>query len=719
MRFWELYRIVFKRKAMIVGLIASTLSAIWLATLHERPYYVARVEIMPSDTALYRPMMASPVQNPNNILGERQQISQLPNIMSLIKSRPLAERTVRAAAVDKDPQALLESIEVGTVSNPGARSHDEIGTDIIEVRVKDASPVRAVHLVNSLAHEFTTYYQEFTHQEASGNRLFLESQFAKSRRELDDATRRLSAFKRKNGVSDASTTPNPELARYQQASADRDAASAALSETQAQLTRVNRELEKMGPTRRVSEGTSNTPMVQQLETQLADLTRQLNDARAKYQDTHPQVIALKDSIAEVEKKLKQEQGKMSRTVSDIRNPVYESLLDEKSKLEYERDGLVAKVARLGANAGRVRGDLKPGMDIALARLENEFTTSQTAYNNLQAQLNQAHLNEKETTATGAMRIVEEASEANGPIGVRRRAYLMLGALLSIVVGVGMAITMESLDNRLRTTDDLERLMGLPATALIPSSGIPQDSRLARLTYTEPLNPISEAYRFLRTDLLLSTQGTGIKTIMVATAKPGQGGTVTVANLGISLAMDGKRVVLVDADMRRPCLHRVFKVDNEWGLSNILSNEKDFGDCMFQTEVDNLLLIPGGPTPSNPSELVGSARMRALIDWLSEQADYVLIDTPSAVAFTDAVVMSQIADGVLLVVRAQQVPRGAELQVRHLLNKANANILGIVLNDVQPETVDSYYYHSHYYPEMWSNKSRKQFGRNVLPPKGSG
>ena len=156
-----------------------------------------------------------------------------------------------------------------------------------------------------------------------------------------------------------------------------------------------------------------------------------------------------------------------------------------------------------------------------------------------------------------------------------------------------------------------------------------------------------------------------------------------------------------------------------GLSNILSNEKDFQDAIFSTEVENLLLIPAGPAPSNPSELLGSARMRALVGWLADHADYVLFDSPSAVAFTDAVVLSQVVDGVILVVRARQVSRGAELRVRDLLNKANARILGVVLNDVKPETVDSYYYHSHYYPDVGQGQTDTQsiVGSRTLPPVG--
>jgi capsular exopolysaccharide synthesis family protein len=162
-------------------------------------------------------------------------------------------------------------------------------------------------------------------------------------------------------------------------------------------------------------------------------------------------------------------------------------------------------------------------------------------------------------------------------------------------------------------------------------------------------------------------------------------------------MDGKRVVLVDGDMRRPTLHRIFKSTNEVGLSNVLASELDIEEALVSTEIENLLLLPAGPTPNNPSELLGSRKMEMLVETLKNGADFILFDTPSAIAFTDTVVLSKWMDGVLLVVRANQVPRGAELQVRKLFNKANVRILGVVLNDVQPTSVDSYYYHSHYYP----------------------
>jgi capsular exopolysaccharide synthesis family protein len=650
---------------------------------------------------------------------ERQTDSQLPNLMSLITCREVAERTVRVARLNEDPDALRNRIEVNTAPNPGAKTREELSTDIIQIKVRDTDPERAVRTVNCLAHVFASFYQEVSHKEAADNRKFLESELANAKKQLAFAAERLKAFKQRNKLVVTADSSKDAIANLRQVMAAWDTARAQLAEVNAKLRDIDRQLSQTSPTVMVSTATSDTPMVTELETKIAQLTAQLNDAQSKYEDSHPEVQRLKGLIEDLKSKLQIERGKMRTTTSVSRNPLYDNLLQQRSTLAAERDGLAAKVAELEGAVVRASGEVKPGADVEITKLENEFLAAQAACADLTAKLNNARISEKETTSTGAIHIVDEAVSAVGPIGPNKLLYLMMGALLSLIAGVGLAITLESLDNRIKTNLDAEKLLGLPVTTLIPRSLESNSSSLAREVFDNPLSPVAEAYRFLRTDFLLSAKEVDARAVMVATAKPGQGGTSTVANLGISLALDGKRVVLVDADMRRPSLHAIFKATNELGLSNVLSNERDLEEVILGTEVDNLFLIPAGPMPSNPSELLGSGRMRMLVQKLTEYADYVLFDTPSAVAFTDAVVLSQIVDGVILVVRAQQVPRGAELQVRNLLNKANANILGVVLNDVEPEYVDSYYFHSHYYPDTGLKKRKALTKSGIsksLPPK---
>lgn len=718
MRFWEFYRIVSHRKWLVAGIVLATSLSIFVLTSRERPYYVATAQIMPTDSALYHPILPSPASSAGS-LSERQTDSQLPNLMSLITSREVAKRTVQAAGLAEDPDNLCRRIQVSTAPNPGAKTRQDSGTDIIQVRVLDENPARAVRTVNCLAHVFANFYQEISHQEATDNRRFLESELANARRQLDLAAERLKAFKQRNRITSTADASEAAMANLRQTRASCDTVRAQLAEVNAKLGDIDRQLARTSSTTTYTTSTSDTPMLTALENKLAQLNAQLNDAQSKYEDAHPEVQRLKGLIEEVTEKLQAERGKMRTTVNVGRNPIYENLLQQRSTLAAERDGLAAKVAELEGAVLRASGEIKPGSDVEITRLESDFLAAQAACADLMGKLNNARINEKETISTGAIRIVDEAVRAEGPMGPNRVAYLLLGILLSLVIGTGLAITLESLDNRIKTNVDVEKMLGLPVTTLIPRHLKPGDSSLAREVHMNPLSPVSEAYRFLRTDFLLSTKAIHAKAVMIATAKPGQGGTCTVANLGISLAQDGKRVILVDADMRRPSLHRIFKMTNDVGLSNVLSNEKDLEGAIFATEVDNLLLIPAGPMPSNPSELLGSGRMRMLVQKLTEHADFVLFDTPSAVAFTDAVVLSQVVDGVILVVRAQQVPRGAELQVRNLLNKANATILGVVLNDVDPEHVDSYYFYSHYYPDV-NTKSRKALmvseEANSLPAK---
>ncbi len=714
MRFWEFYRIASKRRWMILGMVAATVAAIYLATANQVSYYQARVQLMPSSAALYKPITAHAtvgVAGPPESSGE----SQLPNLMSLLASNQVAERAIRMAGIKESPEGLRYRMTVKTASNPGAGSRHDSGTDMIVVSVKDENPDRAVKTVNALAHVFSNYYQE-----AAGNRMFMESQLEVARADLESAANKLRSFKLANNITSLPEMTSSAMESLKQSISDRNAAQSALAEASAKLAEINRQLRSTGRTTRVTEGTTDSPMVSALEGELAQATQELNAARAKYLEEHPRVVALREQVSQINSRLERERQNMKMTVSQVRNPIYDQLQQQKATLQAERDGLAAKVGQLNSSVGSTTGNLIPGLDVELLRLENEFQTAQTAYNNLETQLSQAKINERETSTTGAIRIIDTAQRAEGPVGSNRLAYVILGIVLSLVVGLGLAISMDALDNRIKSKTDVEHLLSLPVTALIPKYLEGPVSDLARLSHTDPLSPIAEAYRFLRTDLLLTTAQTDAKSIVIATAKPGQGGTTTAANLAISLAVDGKRVILVDADMRRPSLHRIFKAENEYGLSSVLCNEKDFQDVIVSTEIDNLLLLPAGPTPSNPAELLGSTRMSALVEMLAGYADYVLFDTPSAVAFTDSVVLSQLVDGVMLVVRAQQVPRGAELQVRNLLNKANATILGVVLNDVQPEMVDSYYYHSHYYPDLKRRKPGTLSAGSAersLPPTG--
>lgn len=219
-----------------------------------------------------------------------------------------------------------------------------------------------------------------------------------------------------------------------------------------------------------------------------------------------------------------------------------------------------------------------------------------------------------------------------------------------------------------------------------------------VTLTSPRSPVSEAYRTLRTNLEFSSLDEPLKTVVVTSPGPEEGKSTTLANLAVTLAHAEKRVILVDCDLRRPSQHEIFGLSNEVGLTTMVVDEQAMRDPpLLETGVEGLQLLPSGPLPPNPSELVGSRRMAEIIRALSERADLVLFDAPPIIAVTDAAVLASRVDGVLLVIKAGATKRDHAKRAKALLEKVNAHVVGAVLNNVKMDT--SYY---RYYREKGSS-----------------
>ncbi|MFQ6113120.1 MAG: CpsD/CapB family tyrosine-protein kinase, partial [bacterium] len=234
-----------------------------------------------------------------------------------------------------------------------------------------------------------------------------------------------------------------------------------------------------------------------------------------------------------------------------------------------------------------------------------------------------------------------------------------------------------------------------------------------ITQFAPKSSISEAYRAFRTSILYSKVDKPLKSILVTSPGPAEGKSTSVANLAITMAQQGSKVLLVDADLRRPVLHSIFKVDKKSGLSNRLVGKISTKTVINKTAVENLFLIPCGTIPPNPSELLGSEAMNHLIDELNSQFDMILFDTPPTIAVTDPVVLSAMVDGVVLVVKAGQTNRKATLRSFSLLKSVNSQILGVLLNCVKMDGVyDSYYYPYQYHYHEDHGKKRIEHGKVV-------
>jgi capsular exopolysaccharide synthesis family protein len=294
-------------------------------------------------------------------------------------------------------------------------------------------------------------------------------------------------------------------------------------------------------------------------------------------------------------------------------------------------------------------------------------------------------------------VIDRASIPKGPIGPRRAQGVLLALVAALVFGTALALFLDYLDDTIKTADDIESGLGLPSLAVIGVASkktqrlLTAASRLQQPGHrTDPallINEIepsaqAEAYKHLRTSILLSTPGGAPRSLLVTSSAPAEGKTTTAINTATVLAQTGARVLIIDADMRRPRLHQVFGLPNDGCLSAILASEIAEADIMARInryKDSNIYLLSSGAIPPNPAELLGSNQMKRLLDIVSNTFTHIVIDSPPIASFTDGVLIASLVDGVILVVHGGKTSRQVVKRSRQILNEIGAKIIGVVLN----------------------------------------
>ena len=644
---------------------------------------------MPSEEAL-----SAPAVSPSGSMERREtspelRSERLADLLSLAQSQAVIDHVRSELSLKQPPQSLLRRVRVEPVPR----------TAIIRISVLDKQPEQAVKIAGALAASFSQFYQDLSHRGATQTRKFLEQNLDSAQKAVENSEKALAGFYARDGDA------RPPIESQTAIKVEQESVLASLRGTAARLDARRAQLARLSPTLVRVEKVTDSPIIAQLRSEMATLEGELASERAVHTEVHPNVVRLKARVDDLHKRLNRETTRLISKTSVSPNPDHDALVREIADMEAERASLQARMRALQeADSEQLsRGRSAAARSVQLAALTRARDLAAETFSRLKTAVDQARIDESVTTQTGTIRIVDLPKAAQGPLtrGAALWQIALIGIALSLALGVAVALGADFLDDRLNTREDVRRLLELPVTAVIPAMPS-QSAALPAITHLEPVSPYAEAYRFLRTDVLFTARDRMVQTIMVATPKPGQGGTTTICNLAIAMAEAEQRVILVDADLRRPSIHNIFGLSNEVGLSNVLSNGMELGAALQRTAVENLLVLAAGPTPQNPSKLINSRRMTEVVHALRRDSDFVLFDTPSAVAFSDAAILASLVDGVLLVVRAQESPRGSELQVKDLLNKAKANVLGVVLNAAKPETVDSFFYHSRYYHSVLSS-----------------
>jgi non-specific protein-tyrosine kinase len=344
----------------------------------------------------------------------------------------------------------------------------------------------------------------------------------------------------------------------------------------------------------------------------------------------------------------------------------------------------------------------------LTRLRSTLTQYQASYATLLKSYEEIRL--AEAQAMDNVVVAEPAVVPRYPVKPNTLQNTLLAAVVGCMLAVGVAFLIEYLDDTIKTSEDVRQTLELSTLGAITriEARTGEEKVVAAL---QPRSPISEAYRALRTNIQFSTIDKPLKTILVTSANPLEGKTTTVANLGVVMAQAGLSVIVVDSDLRRPDLHKFFSVDNKQGLTDALLQSTPNLDGYLQgTAIENLQVLTSGPLPPNPSELLGSQRMKSLIEQLKGKADVLLFDSPPVLAVTDAAVLANQVDGVLLVVDAGATRREAASRARETIAKVGASLLGVALNKLSAKGAGGYYYY-YYYSSEGEGKERRRRKRS--------
>jgi len=337
-----------------------------------------------------------------------------------------------------------------------------------------------------------------------------------------------------------------------------------------------------------------------------------------------------------------------------------------------------------------RSRASPGLltQAELATLQARQSQQRSTY----ADLLSAYLNIRSTKSRLLDLVVAEPAQPPvEAIRPRKMFNTAIAAASGCMIACALAFLLEYLNDSLEDADDLQDALSLRSLGSIPHVKAWQKNGRAHVPEGEW--PIAEAFRILRANIRFANVDSAVRTLLVTSAEPGEGKTSIVANLGTVMAQDGRKVLLIDADLRRSRLHRTFEVQNQEGLTSLILDDVDWQRCLVEADVPNLYLLPSGPVPPNPSELLGSQRMAQLIEEFQAFADVVLFDTPSALAFADAMVLASRVDGVLLVIDSRSTRREAAIRALEMLRNARAKVLGGVLNRVRARSSEYTYYHS--------------------------
>ena len=592
-------------------------------------------------------------------------------IRSLLPSSRPAEPPAADETAEQSPaiDQFLVSLTVSPVRN----------SRLVELEYASPYPEVAANVANGLARAYIEQSLEFKYTSSKEASDWLGQRLAEQRGQVEASESALQRYREQNDAVSLEERQNIVVQKL----ADLNGAV-----TRAKTERIQKEsaYNQIRSLQSNSASLDSIPailsnqFVQQQKTELADLQRQQAQLSQKLGGRHPDMVKIRLAIDSAEAKI---QGEIAKVVLSLKNDYETALAQERSLMQaleqQKQDALVFN--RKGIQYGA---------------LQREAASNRQIFDSLMQRTKETGISGELKTSN--IRIVDKAELPRTPSSPNKLMNLVLGVFGGAVFSCVCVFFFEYIDDRIKSPAEIRTQLGVPFLGMIPALAAASDNA-SPLLHRGVQPGFGEALRTLRTNVLFSSTADGGQSIIVTSSGPGEGKTVIATNLALALAQTGQRVLLIDADMRRPRVHEVLERKQEPGLSNVLTGDAKYDDAVLEIEKTGLSVLPAGHMPPNPAELLGSKRFSDLLTKLKGSFDWVIVDTPPVMAVTDAPVAAHVADGAIFVVGSEMTARGVAQTAVAQLVSANAHVIGAVLNRVDLD--HNGYYYSQYYRQEYS------------------
>ena len=688
-----------RRRKIILSTIGVVLLVGTLVTLRAKPIYQSTATLL-VNTSSANNSSASDLPALADLIGGTKARSQETQI-EILKSTPIKGRALKR--IPQDQQKAVE--EFSTTMITPVRD-----TDVIAVNVSSRDPKAARDYAQALCDEYIESMQMQNQQQVLTATKYVSSQLPNVRQELNQARDRLRRFKESNGTADLTAETQARIAQLgavqgelRSAEADRDGNAARVQTMRAMAA-------KMAPTEVRPASIVRRPAVEELKSQLTKLEMSRLEMIQELSPNNSRVRNIQSQVDALKKRLTNEAATEVGSWSTDPNPLRLEALSDASKAQGQVWTQEARVRALNASVSQARAQLAklPAQEAQLGQLVTDVATLQQTYQMLNEKYQNLRVSEEAKVASA--RVVSPSELPNVPISPNKPRNIIMSLILGTMLAFALASVIERLDDRVHSESEAETATGLPVLAHIPF--IQGNEKQSLVGDTNNNSMLLESYRMLRTNIEFASIDKPIHSIVVTSSQPNEGKSTISTDLAVVMAMDGKKVILVDADLRRPSIHRLLDLENKVGFTTVVAGNVALEAALQPTTVPGLSVLTSGPTPPNPPELLNSRSSRESLKKLAEIADFVVIDTPPALVMADAQIAASCADASLLVVSMQDAGRRELARTSQLLKQTGTQVLGTVLNKLTGESGGYYSYYGHngynkYYGHYLNNEDAEK------------